>query len=445
MEQTPENREKFIQDLLREKFRRKVTALKTLGRDSNNFVYQVELAPTDAHAIADPQLNKIAKPGTTSLPEDVSAVVIRISNPQALINHEVRVENEVAAMTLMRDALSSYSSNLIPEVYDWSSCTPSIKDSPFGYVLQEHKPGVGLDSTFGLSANSEQKTSFEDLPEDKKRDLLAQIAAVFKLIQSYELPSSVKGYGGLRFDEAGNIVTGPTAIPCGGPFETYPEMHAQMLRFQLEEADRNENIVRGWRGVDLEPNSLNLRDRLDKLAASVGIAKIAAENSVNRPTLVHGDFDIFNMLFDVESNRLTALLDFDFAHVATPADEYFYSMGMLGYILLGPLEEGPEKQWVKCLVQGCEGNIPATKEERGHVPWRTLEILSEEFARAGVLRPQDIKGIGELAGVKWFLEAVFPPFFASPRWLSKRTPEQIESIKSSHEAQIKAYLETWGY
>lgn len=271
-------------------FMLQVTALKTLGRDSNNFVYQVELAPTDAHAIADPQLNKIAKPGTTSLPEDVSAVVIRISNPQALINHEVRVENEVAAMTLMRDALSSYSSNLIPEVYDWSSCTPSIKDSPFGYVLQEHKPGVGLDSTFGLSANSEQKTSFEDLPEDKKRDLLAQIAAVFKLIQSYELPSSVKGYGGLRFDEAGNIVTGPTAIPCGGPFETYPEMHAQMLRFQLEEADRNENIVRGWRGVDLEPNSLNLRDRLDKLAASVGIAKIAAENSVNRPTLVHGDF-----------------------------------------------------------------------------------------------------------------------------------------------------------
>lgn len=440
-----------------------MTALKTLGRDSNNFVYKVELAPKDAHATANAELNKIAKPGTTPLPEDVSAVVIRISNPQALINHEVRVENEVAAMTLMRDALSSYSSKLVPEVYDWHSCMPSIKNSPFGYVLQEHKPGVGLDSTFGLSANSEQKTSFEDLPEDKKRDLLAQIAAMFKLIQSYELPPTVKAYGGLRFGEAGDIVTGPTAIPCGGPFETYPEMHAQMLRFQLEESDRSENIVRGWREGDLEPSGISLRDRLDNLAASDGIAKIAGENSISRPTLVHGDFgelhlrlrpnsvltvdilDIFNMLFDVESNRLTALLDFDFAHVATPADEYFYSMGMLGHILLGPLQEGPEQQWVKCLVQGCEGNIPTAEEERGHVPWRTMEILSEEFARAGVLRPQDIEGIGELAGVKWFLEAVFPPFFASPRWFSKRTPEQIERIKSSHEAQIKAYLERWGY
>lgn len=267
-----------------------VTALKTLGRDSNNFVYQVELAPTDAHATTNPQLNKIAKPGTVSLPEDVSAVVIRLSNPQALINHEVRVENEVAAMTLMRNALSSYSSSLVPEVYDWNSCTPSAKNSPFGYVLQEHKPGVGLDSTFGLGANREQKTSFEDLPEDKKRDLLTQIAAVFKFIQSYELPPSVKGYGGLRFDEAGNIVTGPTSIPCGGPFETYPEMHAQMLRFQLREADRSENIVRGWREANSEPNSLSLRDRLDNFAASNEIAKIARENSISRPTLVHGDF-----------------------------------------------------------------------------------------------------------------------------------------------------------
>jgi hypothetical protein len=31
------------------------------------------------------------------------------------------------------------------------------------------------------------------------------------------------------------------------------------------------------------------------------------------------------MLFDPLSNRLTALLDFDLSHIATPADEYFYS------------------------------------------------------------------------------------------------------------------------
>lgn len=154
--------------------------------------------------------------------------------------------------------------------------------------------------------------------------------------------------------------------------------------------------------------------------------------------------DIFNMLFDVESNRLTALLDFDFSHVATPADEYFYSMGLLGHILLGPLEEGPMQQWVKCLLNGCDGNMP-TAEESADVAWGTMKMLSEEFARAGVRRPQDIKGIGELAGVKWFLEAVFPPYFASPRWLSRRTPEQVEKIRKNQESQVNAYLQRWGY
>jgi hypothetical protein len=267
-----------------------VIGLKTLGRDSNNFVYRIDLALGGPQDVAKAQAKKTAKPGVVPLSAETCTVVIRIANPQALINHDIRVENEVAAMTLMRDALSSYSANLVPEVYDWSPCTSSVSGSPYRYVLQEHKPGVGLDSTFGLSANSEQKTSFEELAEDKKRDLLAQIAAVFKLIQSYELPTSVKGYGGLRFNEAGDIVIGPTSIPCGGPFETYPEMHAQMLRHQLQEADANEDIVHGWRGAGVQPDGTDLRGRLDKLAAENGIAKIADQNCVQRPTLVHGDF-----------------------------------------------------------------------------------------------------------------------------------------------------------
>ena len=151
------------------------------------------------------------------------------------------------------------------------------------------------------------------------------------------------------------------------------------------------------------------------------------------------------MLFDIDSNRLTALLDFDFSHVATPADEYFYSMALLGHIVLGPLEKGTEQRLVKSLLTGWKGNIPSAEEERGWVPWETMQMLSEELARAGVLRPQDIKGIGELAGVKWFLEDVFPPYFASPTWLQKRTPEKLEAIRNEKEARIEGYLTMWGY
>ena len=93
----------------------------------------------------------------------------------------------------------------------------------------------------------------------------------------------MKGYGGLRFDKDGTIVTGPMTIPCGGPFVTFPEIYVQMLHHQLRESDRDITIVRGWRG--------DLRDRLDHLANDDrGIGRIVEENLVQRPTLVHGDF-----------------------------------------------------------------------------------------------------------------------------------------------------------
>ena len=121
----------------------------------------------------------------------------------------------------------------------------------------------------------------------------------------------------------------------------------------------------------------------------------------------------------------------------------FLLYGVARSSVLGPLEDGVEERLVKCLLDG--ENIPGTGEEMGWVPWETMEMLSKEFACAGVLRPQDIKRIGELAGIKWFLEDVFPPYFASPRWLQKRTPEKIETIRKEKESKIRKCLTRWGY
>lgn len=86
---------------------------------------------------------------------------------------------------------------------------------------------------------------FDGLDRDHKQDILHQIANVFKSIQGYPLPDSVKGYRGLAFNESGEIVTGPTEIPCGGPFSEFHEMYIQMLRRQLIESDTSE-LIAGW-------------------------------------------------------------------------------------------------------------------------------------------------------------------------------------------------------
>ena len=188
---------------------------------------------------------------------------MRISNPKANLNEAVRVQNEVAAMCLMRQALSTYQDRLIPNVYAWRPSTDG-----YGFILQEYMPGAQLDK------------EMDSLDRAPQQDILRQVADVVKLIQSFPLPDSVEGYGGLAFNESGEIVSGPTTIPCGGPFSEFHEMYVQMLRRQLIESDTSERIA-GWRRN-------GLRDRLEHFATD-GLANRVAENAVPRQTLVHGD------------------------------------------------------------------------------------------------------------------------------------------------------------
>ena len=124
--------------------------------------------------------------------------------------------------------------------------------------------------------------AFGDLDRGKQRDLVGQIAQVYKQIQTFTLPDSIQGYGGLGFSPTtGAIVTGPTTIPCGGPFACLEDFYSQMFRRQLDESDTSQ-LLQGWRAD-------GLRDRLERFA-SEGIAELVRANSRPRQTLVHGDF-----------------------------------------------------------------------------------------------------------------------------------------------------------
>ncbi|KAI5859398.1 hypothetical protein GGS23DRAFT_600519 [Durotheca rogersii] len=419
-DQAGEERRSFIQDLLQEHFRRKATAISRLGRDSNNFVYYVKLSSERIDSVSELLPLPTRSPGTIALPADVTEVVVRISNPEAMVNEEVRVQNEVAAMSLARQALAGYDQSLVPLVYAWS---PSSGGR--GWLVQEYKRGLQLDKAFG------------ELDREKQQDLIGQIAQVYKRIQSYPLPDSVQGYGGLGFSPTtGDIITGPTTIPCGGPFACLDEMYSQMLRRQLDESDTS-TLLQGWRAD-------GLRDRLERFASD-GIMGLVRANSLSCRTLIHGDFNLFNILYDAPSNQLTALLDYDFSHIASPAEEYFYSFRTIGALLTGPFEEGDEGRLRKCLLEGFEGNTGTEMHGRGRVNWEVALMTDYEFYRAGVLRPADIPGCGELASLKWFLEDVSPPYFYMSRWLAGRTPEILGGMREEIRSNLDKYLLRWGF
>jgi len=200
---------------------------------------------------------------------------MRVSNPDAMLNEEVRVQNEVAAMMLAREALASLPGLLVPAVYDWEGTIPASNDgqrSSPGWALLEFMPGSRLEDEFHALDDSEQ------------RDILRQIALIFRAIQAYKLPDSVKGFGGLHFDDHGNVVVGATAIYGGGPCPTHAELYVEMLQTQLGFADKCD-VVKGW-------NDSELRVRIEKFA-SEGVKPLLYQVQSElrlRPTLVHGDF-----------------------------------------------------------------------------------------------------------------------------------------------------------
>lgn len=222
----------------------------------------------------DPQRNASTshwKPGTVPLPADASTFVIRLSNPAAGLNDQNRVENEVATMSLFRHALSHFPVQLVPAVYDWASAANGQ-----GWILQEYMNGRPLDKAFEIM-------SLED-----KKELLMQMAEILYALQHYQLPSTIKEYGGLTFDEAGNIISAPMTLhPCG-PFQNYEELYTGILQSQLATVEANP-WVKGWR--------LNgVRERLDNFI-SKGLGPVIRNVSSHQKILVHGDFSMYHSSF----------------------------------------------------------------------------------------------------------------------------------------------------
>lgn len=239
-----------------------VETVSPLGRDSNNFVNLVQLKePTSLAQDAnhDPPLQI----GTHKLESSVTRIVVRISNPNAMLDEGVRVENEVAAITLMHRALADLPQSIVPKVFAWEILGSAGSD----WIAEEYMEGEKLSQ------------HFSDLSTDKKAQIFDQVAELFGKIQGFD--PELKGFGGLRFDANGQLVAGRSSLWSVGPFINYADWYQGIFGKQLELVATTP-LLDGW-------SEGGLNERLHHFNASGGLRSLLRPFENMKSTLVHGD------------------------------------------------------------------------------------------------------------------------------------------------------------
>lgn len=192
---------------------------------------------------------------------------MRIPHPDSNKDHSLRVKNEVATLSLLREALSTATGAIVPRIYGSNS-----SGSGHAWMLLEWLPGINLGKIFS-------SYSFE-----RQRLVLSQLANMIHALQNYQLPDTVDSFGGLRHNGYGKIVSGESSCILGGPFTSMAAMYKHEATERLKISDSSE-IIAGWRH-----NAL--RGRLDSFVAE-GIEKAFEKLEMGQKGIVHGAISRF--------------------------------------------------------------------------------------------------------------------------------------------------------
>ncbi|ODA75857.1 hypothetical protein RJ55_08498 [Drechmeria coniospora] len=385
----------------------------------NNYLFRVDLATPASSAFLPG-----TQPGTTKAPSDgLSALVVKLSNPCASdVNNTNRVENDVAVQHLVRQSMSEAGlPPLVPAIYAWAPTTTNdeANETAFGWIMSELRSGVDLD------------TEFSSLGAEDKEMVLEQVAAALGAIQAAKLPENVTKFGGLTFNTSGQIVSGEATLRKGAPVDSYANWRAARLRGHLDRAAESA-VIQGWKsnGVD---------KRIENFLNSGGLEKTLAGVDLQRKGLVHGDFTMNNLLFDKDSKRITAVLDFDWSFVSNPLDEFLSSLFDVG----GQIDL--DNSELDAAILSGDFSAPTKLEDEAGKKWEAARAWNATAKRNGVLTPSEIQGARQIVDLLRFQNLLCPYSLANESYVKKMGEEKTTERRVQTEADLVQWLSNHGF
>jgi hypothetical protein len=145
-----------------------------------------------------------------------------------------------------------------------------------------------------------------------------------------------------------------------------------------------------------------------------------------------------NMLYDAESKRITGLLDFDFAAITNPCEEFLTGLWDIG----GGIHERVGKAQPS-VISGDFGTQPDGLSENETRAWEIAKAWDAAMEANGGIRPSSIVGLDRIQALRELEEMLAPRELVHPVVL-KRIPEGERPGRKQEKARkISQWL--WRY
>ncbi len=190
------------------------------------------------------------------------------------LNQTNRVQNDVACSLLARQAVERAGlPPVVPAVFAWAAPKSldleNMDEANLGWVVTEYKTGADLDGQFPSLAAEDQES------------VLSQLAGIFAAVQQAVIPPLARQFGGLAFDDKGNIVSAQMAMMHAGPFKSYADIWTYKLQAQLRDSKKSP-VLQGWEEQGLDK-------RVQAFLDSGDVNKVLASADPLKCSLVHCD------------------------------------------------------------------------------------------------------------------------------------------------------------
>ncbi|KAK2053901.1 hypothetical protein LY76DRAFT_638747 [Colletotrichum caudatum] len=314
---------------------------------------------------------------------------------------------------------------LAPNVYAWAPPITSNKadEKGFGWIMSGFRSGVDLGPEFASLDVGSQKHVFH------------QMAAVLGAMQVADLPDGVTKFGGgLKFDSDGHIVNGESpSMQDVKPAGSYLEWRVGKLRSRLERA-AGCPIIQGWK-------SNGVAIRIEKFLASGGPQKVLGTVDVHRKCLIHGDLTIYNMLYDKNAKKVTAVLDFDFASISHPFEEFIY----MSFSHTGGNVGNDNTVINRAIISGDFTTPPADLNEESAKEWELGKMWNTVLQESAALAPSQIEGVDQIRDLMRLQSLLFPYRLSSVPAAEGLDDERRAGLREKAEAELTEWLTKHGY